>query len=267
MSTRSAATVSFNEPFGAATLAVALQKRFVYDRSVVDEPNIASIAALVGDPARSRILLALMGGRALTATELALEAAVTPQTASAHLSKLTAAGLLSGSRQGRHRYFQLADASVADLLERLCGVAEKVGATVRTGPRDQALRDARVCYDHLAGEWGVRLYESLLAGGRLVVRDAEPHVTSSGEVFFEAFGIDVGALRQSRRPICRRCLDWSVRRHHLAGGLGAALLDRIFARRWARRHPASRAVIFTSSGWEELARAFRCGAVAHRGKR
>jgi DNA-binding transcriptional ArsR family regulator len=229
----------------------------------MDEPDVASIAALVGDPARSRILLALMGGRALTATELALEARVTPQTASAHLSKLCATGLLSASRQGRHRYFQLADASVAELLESLCNVAGKSGASrVRTGPRDPAMRDARVCYDHLAGDWGVRLYESLLQHDRLSVRDAEPQLTSSGEAFFDAFGVDLRALERSRRPVCRRCLDWSVRRHHLAGGLGAAMLDRIFARRWARRHPSSRAVIFTARGLDELARAFRCGAAA-----
>lgn len=246
---------------------MARRARFVYRRSVVSDPDVASIAVLIGDPARSRILLALMGGRALTATELALQADVTPQTASAHLSKLTAARLLHKHSQGRHRYFQLASAAVAELLEGLGGFAARAAPSVRTGPDDPAMREARVCYDHLAGEWGVRLYEALLEHRRLVVRDAEPLLTSSGEAFFETFGIDLGVLRQSRRPVCRRCLDWSVRRYHLGGGLGAAMLRRIFARGWARQRSGSRAVILTGQGRHALGRTFLRGAAADCGSR
>jgi DNA-binding transcriptional ArsR family regulator len=228
-------------------------------------PDIASIASLVGHAARARILLALMGGRALTATELALEADVTPQTASAHLAKLESARLIRVQRQGRHRYFALADRTVAQLIEKLCGVAARdTSSKLRTGPRDPALREARVCYDHLAGERAVQLYDALLARGRLALDGRHGdglRVTPAGERFFEGLGVDMDALARARRPTCRPCLDWSVRRHHLAGGLGAALLEMIFARRWARRHPASRAVVFPAGGREKLERAFELRAL------
>jgi len=235
-----------------------------------DQPDIAAIAALMGHPARARILLALMGGRALTATELALEADVTPQTASVHLAKLEAARLIGVQRQGRHRYFQVADRAVAELIESMSGVAGERAASpfqskVRTGPRDPALCEARVCYDHLAGEVAVQLYDAMLENGWLAVdaRHGEGlRVTAEGEAYFEGLGVDVIALGRARRPTCRPCLDWSERRHHLAGGLGAAVLDVVFARRWARRHPSSRAVVFASGGRAKLERTFRMAKVA-----
>jgi len=223
-----------------------------------DTPDIASIAAMIGDPARSRILLALMGGRALTATELSLEAEVSPSTASAHLAKLTAARLIQVQRQGRHRYFQIADELVADLVERLCRLALRDGAPrVRTGPTDPALRKARVCYDHLAGDVGVRLFESLIAQKWLVLAGDGIALSPAGERALGDFGIDLPAVLGARRVVCRPCLDWSVRRHHLAGALGAAILSRIYARRWARKDLTSRALHFTPSGEQELARVFR----------
>lgn len=212
-------------------------------------PDLSRVAALVGDPARANMLSALMGGTALTASELALEAGVSLPTASSHLAKLCDGGLVRVAAQGRHRYFALAGTQVALMIEAISGVAEAVGPRrTRPGPRDKAMREARVCYDHLAGERGVALFDHLLARG-LLVEDAERLAPSdAGRRWFEALGIDVDALKQARRPMCRACLDWSVRRSHLAGSLGAAMLDTITARGWARRDKDSRAVIFTQTG-------------------
>ena len=220
-------------------------------------PNIARIAMLIGDPARSEMLSALMGGQALTATELAAVAHVTKQTASAHLSKLVDARLVGVEAQGRHRYFRLADDDVARLLENLMGVAFRAGAVrLKAGPREPALRSARMCYDHLAGDHGVQLLDALLARRLVRVNGEGLTLTRAGSAFFRAFGIDVATLARSRRSLCRRCLDWSVRRHHLAGALGAAMLQRMFALGWARRAKDSRVVLFTGAGLAALNRHF-----------
>ena len=212
-------------------------------------PSIAPIAALAGDPARANMLAALMGTPALTAGELAREASITPQTASSHLAKLEAGGLIAVVQQARHRYFRLAGADVAEMLERMMGVAARAGhLRTRPGPSDPAIRKARVCYDHLAGEMGVALFDALTRSGRIAQRGAEIKLTRSGEEFAQSFGIDLGALGAKRRPLCKACLDWSMRRHHLAGSLGAALLARIAALGWAKRQRGSRAMIFTKSG-------------------
>lgn len=222
-----------------------------------DGPSIVKIAALLGDTARAEVLTALMGGQALTATELAQVAGVTRQTASAHLAKLVDARLLAVERQGRHRYFRLADRDVAELLERLMGVAQRTGAVrLRTGPREPALRKARVCYDHLAGELGVLVCDALLKQRRVRVDGDGWALTRSGEALFEGIGIDVGALKPSRRPLLRPCLDWSARRHHLAGALGAALLERCIALGWARRVPGTRIIAFSPHGERSLRSAF-----------
>jgi DNA-binding transcriptional ArsR family regulator len=222
-----------------------------------DGPNIARIATLVGDAARAEMLSALMGGQALTATELADVAHVTKQTASAHLSKLVDAELVGVEAQGRHRYFRLADDDVARLLENLMGVAYRAGAMrLQPGPREPALRSARVCYDHLAGDQGVRLLDALLDRRLVRSRGEALELTRAGAGFFSAFGVDVAALAGRRRSLCRRCLDWSVRRHHLAGALGAAILERMFALGWARRAKGSRVVLFTPAGAAALDRQF-----------
>ncbi len=212
-------------------------------------PNIALVASLVGDPARANMLTALMSGRALTASELAQEAGVTLQTASSHLSKLEQGGLITQRKQGRHRYFRLSDDDVADVLEGLMGLAARAGhMRVRTGPKDPALRKARVCYNHLAGETGVQMLDSLTERG-LVARKGEDLVlTKSGRTFMTDFGIDVDSLDTKRRPLCRSCLDWSARRSHLAGALGTALLDRIYALKWAKREDGTRVVQFSKAG-------------------
>jgi DNA-binding transcriptional ArsR family regulator len=210
-------------------------------------PDIAGIAALVGEPARGRMLTALMDGRALTATELALEGGVAPSTASSHLEKLTRAGLVAIQKQGRHRYFRLAGPSVAAALEGLMAIAPG-GRGPRPGPRDEGLRRARVCYDHLAGDAGVRLLAGLAERGWVRLSGDAIAVTAAGEEGLRRFGIDLAALRAARRPLCRSCLDWSERKLHLAGSLGAAVLDRLLALRLARREIGSRALLLSPRG-------------------
>ena len=218
-------------------------------------PDIARVAALIGDPGRANMLTALMGGAALTASELALEAGVTKQTASSHLSKLSEAGLVALERQGRHSYYRLAGSGVAEALEALMGIAARSRRT-RTGPKEPALRHARVCYDHLAGDLGVRVFDALVAGRRLASEAGKLRLTRRGQAFMADFGIDTAMLARSARPLCRTCLDWSERRSHLAGALGAALLSRFYELRWARREAESRAVIFSPTGETALRRNF-----------
>ncbi len=216
-------------------------------------PDIAGMASLIGDPARANILTALMGGSALTATELAAEAGVTKQTASAHLAKLSDAKFIAAEKQGRHRYFRLADHQVAEVLEKLMGLAaNRKPARVRPGPKDPALRKARVCYDHLAGDLGVSLYDSLARDELITSAGGDVALTEQGRTKLAAFGIDLDAIGKLRRPLCRSCLDWSVRRSHLAGSVGAALLDRFYALKWARRIPETRIVQFTPRGEQAL---------------
>lgn len=212
-------------------------------------PDIALIGALIGDPARANMLTALMGGRALTPTELATHAGITLQTASSHLSKLEAGGLLTQRKQGRHRYYQLAEDEVGLMLENLMGFAASRGMNRhRPGPKDPALRKARVCYNHLAGDYGVRMLDSLIAAKQIEVAGDDLALTDAGQIRIEALGINYASLKKSRRPICRTCLDWSERRSHLAGSLGEALLTLLIDKGWAKRENNSRAIRFTDSG-------------------
>ena len=218
------------------------------------------IASLVGDPARSNILTALMTGRALTASELAHQAGVTPQTAGSHLAKLEAGGLIEQEKQGRHRYYRLTGPDVAAVLEGLEGLAARAGhLRVRTGPKDPALRHARVCYDHLAGDLGVQMLDSMKKQRLLRQRKQDIELTSEGERFLsESLQISTEALAHPRRPLCKSCLDWSERRHHLAGTLGAAILNRFTELKWAARDatPGSRVVNFTRNGEKRFAALF-----------
>lgn len=226
-------------------------------------PNIVRIAALIGDNARAEVLCALMSGRALTATELADMAGVTKQTISFHLGKLLDAGLLKVDQQGRHRYFRLAGQDVAQLLESLMGMAvQSEGVRPRTGPRDPALRKARICYDHLAGELGVQAYEQMLRQGVFETRHEGPRLTEYGRLWFLRLGIDTDAVACAKRSFCRACLDWSERRHHLAGALGAALLTRIQELGWAKRAKDSRAIVFSDRGEASLLAALSSGNAA-----
>ena len=220
-------------------------------------PDIALLGSLIGDPARANILSALMSGKALTATELAIEAGVTVQTTSSHLKKLENGGLLRQRKQGRHRYFALADEDVGSVLESMMGLAAKRGLMrTRTGPKDQALRKARVCYNHLAGELGVELFDSMIANNWLVEGNDEVELTVEGASFVEKFGIDLNDFTKSRRPLCKACLDWSSRRTHLAGSLGTAFLDRFYELKWAKRAQGSRVIEFTTKGEMQLRKFF-----------
>jgi len=219
--------------------------------------SLAAIAALIGDASRAAVLSALMADRALSATELAGVAAVAKPTISSHLHKLLAAGLVTVERQGRHKYFRLAGPEVGAALEALLGLAFRGDGPHLGGvPADPALRRARQCYDHLAGNLGVRIHEHLLHIGALDPRgDSGLMLTARGARFFGELGIDLAALRDRRRPLCRSCLDWTERRHHLAGALGAALLTEVTARRWARRDRVSRALHFSALGEAALRKA------------
>lgn len=202
------------------------------------------------------MLHALMDGRALTATELAGAASVAPQTASGHLGKLLTARLVSVQQQGRHRYYRLASPAVARMMESIMRVAweGKPPSGPLTGPRDLAMRTARTCYDHLAGRLGVRLTDALLARGRVELADDAGVVTPSGTRFFHKLGIPVGSLNvRGRRMLCCPCLDWSERRPHLGGALGAALCTHSLGEGWVRRVRGSRALLITPKGM----RAFR----------
>ena len=216
--------------------------------------EIAGIAALVGEPARAAMLGVLLDGRALTAAELASAAGVTPQTASSHLARLTTAGLLSVEAQGRHRYHRLAHPEVARLLEGIMQVAAAIRPAPVVGPRDQALRTARTCYDHLAGRLGVALADALAEAGHVELSRDGGIVTESGRAELARLGVAVEPEnRRSKRILCRPCLDWSERRAHIAGAVGAALCARAFDAGWIRRLPNTRAVAITPKG----TRAFR----------
>ena len=220
-------------------------------------PNIARVAALIGDPARANMLTALMSGKALTATELAAEAGVTLQTASGHLAKLLDGQLVQVRRQGRHKYFALAHADVGATLEALMGLAAGQGSLrTRTGPKNAQLRQARVCYNHLAGQMGVQMFQSMLARDLLREDGEALGLTPQGEAFVTGFGVDLDGLSAGRAPLCRSCLDWSERRTHLAGSLGRAMLSEMEKLRWLRRDKDSRALIFSPRGMQAFKEAF-----------
>ncbi|HEX7216481.1 MAG TPA: helix-turn-helix domain-containing protein [Methylomirabilota bacterium] len=214
---------------------------------MITGPIIAEVAALVGDPARATMVSALLDGRALTASELARVARVTPQTASTHLAKLTAAGLLRVLPSGRHRHFRLASPAVADMIDGIVAVALEQRPRYRPLSRHaRALSAARICYDHLAGRLSVALTDSLVAREYIVLDAEAAEITTAGARFFADFGI--GPPRSSRRRYCRLCLDWTERRPHIAGAIGAAITRRCFDLGWMQRMTGSHAVIVTPSG-------------------
>jgi DNA-binding transcriptional ArsR family regulator len=230
--------------------------------------TFAEVAALAGDIARAEMLRALMDGRALTASELAHVAGITPQTASGHLARMTTAGLLSVEKQGRHRYHRLASAGVAQMIESIMQVASGPGATrppLVVGPKDAALRLARTCYDHLAGRLGVALADALIGSEYVQLASDGGLVTDRGVEFFADMGIDVDTLmprcgKRSPRILCRPCLDWSERRHHLAGKIAAAICLHAFAAVWIRRVPGTRAIAITPKGERIFREHFRVQA-------
>lgn len=216
----------------------------------------AEIAALSGDPARASMLHALMDGRALTATELAMVANIAPQTASGHLTRMTAVGLLSVEKQGRHRYHRLATASIARMLESIMQVAAELEPSRRhltVGPKDAALRKARTCYDHFAGRLGVTLADTMIADGHVELTSDAGILTDTGIAFLAGVGIDIEPMlarrtKRSGRVLCRPCLDWSERRPHLAGVVGAAICQHSLDMGWIGRLDGTRAVLITLKG-------------------
>jgi DNA-binding transcriptional ArsR family regulator len=213
------------------------------------DPDIAAIAATLGDPARARMMSALMDGRARTATELALDGGVAASTASAHLARLLKSGLVALVRQGRHRYFSIVDPAVAAGIEGLMRMAAPTESNTRNfGPRDQALREARVCYDHLAGTLGVALKASMIEAGYISASGEMATLSNLGEQWLERIGIDMRALNAQRRTLCRLCMDWSERRTHLAGSVGSALFQRMLGLGFFKRVDASRALIVMPQG-------------------
>lgn len=218
--------------------------------------RIAEIAALIGEPARAAMLTALMDNRALTAGELATAAGIAAQTASTHLARMTTAGLLTVERQGRHRYHRLASQDVARMVEGIMHLAGNIVRPITVGPRDKALRDARTCYDHLAGRLGVGLADALVARGHVELDHDAGLVTDSGQTLLSGLGIAFNRPTSSRRLLCRPCLDWSERRPHIAGMLGAALCQYCLDRDWIRRSPTTRAVTVTPMGRRGLFETF-----------
>jgi DNA-binding transcriptional ArsR family regulator len=222
-----------------------------------DGPEISLVSALIGDPARANMLTALMSGQALAASELAREGGVTSQTASGHLVRMLDAGLLSVERQGRHRYYRLAGPDVATALESLMTLAsQSLGRRARRGPKDPEMRRARVCYDHLAGERGIELFQRLCEQEVVILARGQIDVTPTGAKRLGTFGIDVGQLQIAKRPLCRSCIDWSERVPHLAGAVGAALLARMVEIGWAKRIAHTRIVRFSAVGDDAFSKLF-----------
>ncbi|NQU62101.1 MAG: winged helix-turn-helix transcriptional regulator [Rhodospirillales bacterium] len=218
-------------------------------------PSFASIGALLGVPARANILAALIEGRALTATELALYAGVSPQTTSTHLAKLMDAGLITVEKHGRHRFFRLADPHIADILEPLSELVVHQPVPERRKSRaPMDLRPARICYDHLAGNLGVQVADALKGKGYLEPLGGDFRITDSGTAFFAKLDIDLAALARTRRVFARQCLDWSERRPHLGGVLGATLCDRFLDQGWIKRTRVPRQIIVLEPGERALKR-------------
>lgn len=221
---------------------------------MTDEISFSKVASLIADPTRSAILVGLLDGRALPAGELACASGVTAQTASAHLAKLLAGGLLSVETEGRHRYYRLAGPHVAEALERLA-VIHPIEAVRQKplSPKAKELRFARCCYNHLAGQLGVAVAESLRANRYIIpTRDKLFELTPEGVAWFAKIGLDIQRVKPTRRGLARQCLDWTERMHHLAGPLGVEMLNVFVSHGWLRRSTDSRVVRITPTGYSAL---------------
>lgn len=218
----------------------------------IETPDIESLARTIGDPTRIKMLTLLMEGRALTAKELAYGAGVEPATATAHLKRLLEERLVSVAVQGRHKYVRLASPDVAQLMELMMAVAPRANVR-RPAPRvEEKLRHARMCYDHLAGELGIGITDGLVKQGLLRKEEDAFAVTRKGAAWFGELGIDLDKTRGQRRKFASQCLDWSERRDHLGGALGAALAERLIDLGWIARKRNSRAVVVTAAGAAKL---------------
>ncbi|KWX76075.1 ArsR/SmtB family transcription factor [Paenibacillus jilunlii] len=220
-------------------------------------PAVAQVASLITEPSRASILTVLMDGGLHPATALAAAAGIKPQTASFHLGKMAEGGILTVHTQGRHRYYGISSPEIAQVIELLLSISPPVKvSSLRHSVQDQAMRHARTCYDHLAGKFGVQLTEALLLKG-IIAEEADGFaVTVQGEHALNRLGIDLDQVRKCRRAFAPKCLDWSERRYHLAGALGAAILQLLLDRQWVNRLPHTRAVVITAEGQKGLAAAF-----------
>jgi len=214
-----------------------------------DAHTISSIGSLIGDPTRAIVLSSLLNGDAWSAGELARAAGVTPQTISSHLALLVDAGLLGRAVQGRHRYYRLAKPEIANMLESLTSMAtsglRKPKREIRVAP---AMRHARTCYDHLAGGVAVAIVEAMIARDLIDYGDRDFTISDKGRAFFDELDIDCDALARQKRGFALQCLDWTERRYHLAGSLGAELLNTFNRKRWISRVKGTRAMRVTRSG-------------------
>ena len=223
-----------------------------------ESPNIAALAAPLADPVRAHMVTLLMDGRARTVTELAQATGLAKASASEQVANLVAAGFLTARRQGRHKYLTLAGPRIAQLVETMMTLASTPPADQGRafGPRDPALREARLCYNHLAGALGVRIYQSLSARGALALGPKGLDLTDAGRAFCLDFGLAAPDLAPTRPPLCRDCLDWSERQSHLGGRLGRLLLTRMEKQGWLQRREGTRALVVTTAGRRAFDRAF-----------
>ena len=218
--------------------------------------GVSQVAAAIAEPARTKILCSLMDGHARTSTELAAVAEVSASTASAHLAKLKELALIRLHAQGRHRYYSLADKRVAQALEALMVIGQNTAPTFKSHTPDR-LQFARTCYDHMAGTLAVLLHDRLIDAGWLEETDEQAYrLSDSGTAMFEGLGVAVQDLNTLRRRFACPCLDWSMRRPHLGGSLGAALLQVALRRKWVTQDLDSRALALTVLGRKEIAGRF-----------
>lgn len=225
---------------------------------MAQDPYIATVASLIGDPARANMLLMLMDGRAFTAKELAYAAGISAQTASGHLNKLTTGKLICAVKQGRHKYFRLASLEVAQIIESLAVMS--LDGPPRHRPISgisENLRRARTCYDHIAGKLGVALFDAMAGRELLKLSDEHVEILPEGNEFLMDLGIDMVEIRRQRRTFCKACLDWSERRTHLAGAVGSAITDQFMALGWIERRREARVLRITALGETELYRRLR----------
>ncbi|MDF2036881.1 winged helix-turn-helix domain-containing protein [Cytobacillus oceanisediminis] len=219
--------------------------------------NVAKVASLVSEPSRAAILTVLLDGRYHTVNELAQMARIKPQTASFHLKKMLDAQVVTAEKQGRHRYYGILNQEVAQVMESFLSIAPPVEVkSFHHASEDKAIRLARTCYDHLAGNLGVQLTESLKSKGYITEENDTFSVTEDGKAFFHSMQIDLTSLKNKRRSFSHKCLDWSERRHHLAGALGNAILEKLLERNWIQRIPKTRAIKITTHGMKGLKETF-----------
>ncbi len=217
------------------------------------DADIAAVAGLLANPARSAMLEVLLDGRSHPSGDLAREARIAPSTASGHLAALVGGGLVEAQRSGRERRYRLAGPAVAHAMESLAVIApRRPVSSLRQATKNDHLRNGRTCYDHLAGQLGVSIADALISRRAIRLVDGSFELTGPGEAFFEKLGIDVADVRRRRRGFALACQDWTERRLHLAGALGAALCERLFDLHWVRRRPSGRAVVLSADGADGL---------------